>query len=361
MSHEPNDEELRRAFAAHLEQLAEQVRVLALQLPAEHVDGVIRIVQPRTRRSTVTAGGAEQLLEGALELASHGRRVFPVAAATHNIADATDGKTPLLKGWPERATTNADQIRRWWGDEYLGANVGVVTGSSSGITIVDLDHRLDEGKDGVAELLALEQQHGSIPDGPVVERGTSLHLWFAHTSELRSINGVLPGVDVKTDGGFVIAPPSFHRRGDRYRWRTNTRDLPMPAMPAWLVEALMPKSTPSKRRRRSRGSADAATSAISMIAASIAIDDVLDAFGLETTPCACPLHEGADNAKAFNSYADGQRWHCFTNCPDGANDGDTLDLIRRLADCQLDAALAIASRIAAGDSIDLDAQEGLEL
>ncbi len=349
---------VRRLFAAHLQRLADQVQRLARQAPGARDEALIRIVQPGTRRATLVPGGARQLLEGAVELASRGLRVFPAAAATHDLVDSANGKTPLLKRWPERATTDLDQVRHWWSYEYVGANVGVCTGSTSGITIVDLDHRPDRNKDGVSVLLELEDKHGPIPEGPVGERGTSLHLWFAHTPGLRSINGVLPGVDVKSDGGYVIAPPSFHRSGDRYRWRNGTRDLPLPPMPTWLVDVLMPKAGTSKRRRPSRESPASTTSAVALIASSISVDDVLDAYGLDTTPCVCPLHEGADNPKAFTSYADGNRWHCFTNCADGKNDGDTLDLIRRLADCTFDAALTIATRIAAGEPVGHDEQAG---
>jgi len=330
----------------NLSRLAAQVMELARRRPGDRCDGVIRIVQPRTHRASLMPGVEQELLEGALALASRGYRVLPVGAATFDDTNPSNGKVPRFAGWQNRATTDEATIRNWFGVEFPGANVGVATGASSGVTIVDLDLRVDEGKDGPAQLAALEREHGELPPGPMGRRGHGAHLHFRYVSELHTIANVLPGVDVRNDGGLIVAPPSIHRTGERYVWAPGTRDLPLPIMPPWLVAALTPTPKVRKRRERVVGPRseprDRTNTPIEAIRSRLAVDDVLQHYELEPTPTCCPLH-GGDNPRAFTSYAnDPSRWHCFTNCEDGERDGDILDLIQRLEGCSLAEAMAIA-------------------
>lgn len=217
---EQEEAEFRRLWRAHVLRLGEQVIRLSQLSPVERLrdEAVIRIAQPNTRRVSAVRGGDVELRDAALALAACGLRVFPAGAATFNVDDRSNGKTPLIKGWPQRATTDAATIIGWWGNEFSGANIGIATGAASGITIVDLDHRPDEGKDGPGQLAALERDHGELPRTPTSRRGLGGHLYFAYAAGLPSTNGALPGVDVKNDGGYVVAPPSLHRSGGRYRW-----------------------------------------------------------------------------------------------------------------------------------------------
>lgn len=345
----------RRAFAAHLLRLADQVRRLAWVRPGDRIldANTVRIVQPRTRRVSLVRDGEEQLLESALRLAARGIPVFPVAAATHNGVDKQDGKVPLIRAWPGRATTDESQVRAWWRDEFHGANVGILTGNASGITIVDLDYRPDEGKNGLASLAALEEQHGEISTGPIVERGASMHLYFKYVPGLGSINGVLSGIDIKNDGAYCIAPPSFHRTGGRYAWRPGTENAPLPMMPSWLSATLTPMPKVRTRPARARaplGDKHGKTRVlIDSIRAQLTVDDVLAHYGLDPTPTCCPLH-GGDNPTAFTSYRDDpSRWHCFTQCGEGQRDGDVVDLIQRLANCSFVDALSLAVEIVEGE------------
>lgn len=352
--------EIRQAFAAHLRRLGEQVRRLARLTPAERYrdDDVIRIVQPRTRRMWLIPGAEQELLDGALVLASRGYRVFPVGAATFDEQDRSNGKTPLLKGWPGRATTDEATIRTWWSEQFIGANIGIATGAASNLTVVDLDHRTGEQKDGPGQIAALEAEHGALELGPIVRRGTSAHLYFRYVPGLssRSITE-LPGVDVKNDGGYVVAPPSFHRTGGRYVWADDSSGRALPTMPRWLIAAVAPRPKPDKRRARttvpSTGRPERARRApverqdsvralIDAIRARLTVDEVLEHYDLEATPTCCPLH-GGDNPTAFKMYPDDpSRWHCFTQCEEDERDGDVIDLIQRLEGCSFGEALAIA-------------------
>ncbi|HEX2691602.1 MAG TPA: bifunctional DNA primase/polymerase [Kofleriaceae bacterium] len=357
------DDEVRRLFAAHLRRLGEECIRLARLSPAERVrdESLIRIVQPRTRRVSLMPAAEQELLDGALALAARGYRVFPVGAATFDEQDRSNGKTPLLKGWPGRATTGEATIRMWWEKEFVGANIGIATGAASNLTVVDLDHRPGEQKDGPGQIAALEAKHGALELGPIVRRGTSAHLYFRYVPGLRSRSITeLPGVDVKNDGGYVVAPPSFHRTGGRYVWADDSSERALPTMPPWLIVALTPESKSNKGRAQavvlpsghsSRPSGvrnvpverqDAMRALIDAIRARLTVDEVLEHYGLDATPTCCPLH-GGDNPTAFKMYPDDpSRWHCFTRCEEGERDGDVIDLIQRLEDCSFDKALTIA-------------------
>ncbi|MGY4541722.1 hypothetical protein ACVWY0_001635 [Arthrobacter sp. UYNi723] len=140
--------------------------------------------------------------EVAQTLASLGYWVFPLWP---------NGKTPRLskkhgaEGYKD-ATTDPDQIRRWWKD-YPSANVGIATGLS-GLLIPDLDVKPKDGKpqDGPGEYAELVAGL-DLPD-PVVVTTTSGGFHHYYRGHAGSTAGIRPGVDVRSDGGYVVAPGS---------------------------------------------------------------------------------------------------------------------------------------------------------
>ncbi len=126
------------------------------------------------------------------------------------------GKRPLMV-WREfqQRIASAGEIDRWF-KHWPDANVGVVTGRISGIIVVDVDVR-HGGPESVAEA---EAAHGPLP--PTVEAasgGGGRHLYYAHPgATLANRVAVRPGIDVRGDGGCVVAPPSVHPTGRRYAW-----------------------------------------------------------------------------------------------------------------------------------------------
>lgn len=161
-----------------------------------------------------------EMLPAALDYASRGWSVFPVAPGK---------KTPRTANGFHDATTNETEIRLWWeGKPFL--NIGVATGTTSGIWALDID-----GEPGAASLMDLEQRHGELPETSVFRtpRGGRQYLFTLPPGvSITSAVAILPGVDVRGDGGYSVFPPSTRPEGP-YAW---TSTAPVAAPPQWLVE-----------------------------------------------------------------------------------------------------------------------------
>ncbi|SIT10331.1 Primase C terminal 2 (PriCT-2) [Roseivivax lentus] len=139
-------------------------------------------------------------------------------------------KVPHITDWPNKATTDPTQIRKWW-KRWPEAQVGIVTGERSGIDVLDLDQK--DGKDGVAAL----REAGHTVDSPVIIKTPTggLHYWFEHVPGQRKVENLngMEGVDVRADGGWAGVPGSdgySYQTGDLQLW-TALRDVAPPAWP----------------------------------------------------------------------------------------------------------------------------------
>lgn len=176
-------------------------------------------------------------LQAALKYYQLGLSVIPVKA----------DKTPYIK-WEQYQTQAADdkQIRSWW-NKWPGANIGIVTGKISNLTVIDTDSQ--EGQNAVFEF---------IPDSlefPITKTPRGFHNWFEHQPGLRSGPGNLKDTDIKTDGGYIIAPPSQNGKGKAYAWLEGLKitDVRPPPMPSMLFD--ISQSGPPDGRERSRARA----------------------------------------------------------------------------------------------------------
>jgi hypothetical protein len=162
------------------------------------------------------------LREAALTYAAHGLSVLPLEWPTaHGCscrkgpACKSAGKHPCVP-WERYQHTHAtaDEIQTWW-HRWPAANVGIVTGMISGIAVLDIDPR----NGGFDTLVELDSRGFWMPeDNPLVETGSrGLHHYFALDRPLPKA-APLDGIEVQADGGLVVAPPSLHRSGRRYRW-----------------------------------------------------------------------------------------------------------------------------------------------
>jgi hypothetical protein len=152
------------------------------------------------------------------------------------------GKHPIVKDWKAG--------REYSREDYPQAHWATVTGAAGGVFVVDLDRK--PGKDGVASLRELAALHSALPRTATVRTGSGgLHLYFRHPGGVvpNSSGKLGPGIDVRGDGGYVVAPPSGHVSGGFYAWIV---DMPPADAPAWLVELVrarvqIPDSTPTQR------------------------------------------------------------------------------------------------------------------
>lgn len=144
------------------------------------------------------------------------------------------GKRPLVR-WEEfqRRLPLPGEVAAWF-RRWPNANIGIVTGKISGLAVVDVDPR----HGGDEALAALESE--CAPLAPTVEvrtGGGGRHLYFASSSEqLRSRVALAPGVDLRAEGGLVVAPPSIHASGGLYRWDLfhHPDESPLAPLPSWL-------------------------------------------------------------------------------------------------------------------------------
>jgi len=132
------------------------------------------------------------------------------------------------------ATTDIEKIKQWW-DRWPGANVAIMTGIPSQLVVLDVDG--EEGRESVKDF--------KTPETPVATTGKGAHFYFKHPGgEIRNFARKLPGVDLRGDGGYVVAPPSNHITGRVYQWAASPGLRPSPP-PAWLME-LLQGAKPSK-------------------------------------------------------------------------------------------------------------------
>ncbi len=165
------------------------------------------------------------ILTSALEYASRGWAVFPVHGVTGGRCDcgkaecSSAGKHPRVAGGFKVATTDTDIIKAWW-LHNPNANIGIATGPVSGLLVVDVD--MGDQKGGLASLHDLEANHGPIPKDMAVRTGGGgwhFYLEAPPISIKNSAGKLAKNIDVRGEGGYVVAPPSRHISGNQYLWR----------------------------------------------------------------------------------------------------------------------------------------------
>jgi KaiC/GvpD/RAD55 family RecA-like ATPase len=148
-------------------------------------------------------------------------------------------KKPMVK-WADLATTEDNMLCGWYDNDYA-ANIGIACGKRSGIVVLDVD----AGHDGFETLGILLERHGALPNTPVVRTGSGgEHIYFKHPGiDIRNSAGKLgKGLDIRGDGGYVVAPPSIHPNGNKYEWSIKPSAVSLADMPAWMIEALQEKN-----------------------------------------------------------------------------------------------------------------------
>ena len=166
-------------------------------------------------------------------------------------------KRPLIR-WESLQQQRADAatVAHWFA-HWPAANVGIVTGEISNLIVLDVDPK-HGGDDSLAEL---ERRFGALPETVEARTGGGgRHLYFAHpggfahvpekwmpvfrtghapTHEVPNRAGLRQGIDLRGDGGYIVAPPSLHPSGQLYAWAPgrSPEEMAPAALPRWLLFA----------------------------------------------------------------------------------------------------------------------------
>lgn len=184
---------------------------------------------PRRRPFLPTTASGERTTDWvgvALSYLGRGFSIIPV-----------HGKFPAIPSWKpfqDRQPSNTEVIA--WHKKFPQAGIAIITGAVSGLAVVDIDGPLEAG------LSLLWENNVKIPDATTrVRTARGYHLWFAHPGvAVKSVSNVLTNrsvkIDIRGDGGYIVAPPSVHESGVRYHFEHEVDVLP--AFPPALLGLL---------------------------------------------------------------------------------------------------------------------------
>lgn len=180
------------------------------------------------------------LIEAAHDYARRGWRVIPLhrvgpdgrTCSCNKGGNCTSkGKHPIDNGWQKAQRLAGPEIQETW-DRERPPNLGIATGVESGFWVLDIDPK-GGGLESMAELVAA---HGPMPPTLVFQTGSDGYHYGFEMPEFEVRNDqsgrVGPGIDVRGQGGQIVAPPSRTDKGD-YRVVT---DLPPAPAPQWLLD-----------------------------------------------------------------------------------------------------------------------------
>jgi hypothetical protein len=181
----------------------------------------------------------------ALSYAKHGFPVFPLQPCE---------KKPLTAHGVKDATTDAEQVTRWWID-HSDANIGMAMGKPSELLLLDIDFREDSPFSSRADVI---ERLGPIPDTAEQTTGSGRHFFFEYPGG-RMPAGIAPHADLKGTGGYAIVAPSIHPNGKPYEWdgMEGAKALHHAAKcPAWLL-ARIAEAGRRKSQNETAAAADA--------------------------------------------------------------------------------------------------------
>ncbi len=179
--------------------------------------------RPASGVTAETPPRRDELAAQAAAYARQGWAVLPVRPRA---------KAPLTAHGVKDASTRVDEVEAWW-RRWPTANIGLAI--PPGLLVLDLD-----SPEVWQQLAALDHE---LPATAQAHTARGAHFWYRLADGARNRVGLLPGLDVRADGGYVLAPPSVHPSGARYRWQVPLTHGAIAPAPTWLVQLLRGDST----------------------------------------------------------------------------------------------------------------------
>ncbi|GHT02073.1 hypothetical protein AGMMS50276_31600 [Synergistales bacterium] len=155
-------------------------------------------------------------------------------------------KIPMMNDWQNRATGDFDTFKGWLDSGYEKVDgdgsrlevggIGIVTGETSGIFVLDVD--VSGNKQGAASLSALEAKFGKLPQTVEQQTGTGgRHIIFKSFAGCKNSAGKIGGdLDARGNGGYIVAAPSIHPdTGKAYTWTIEPGVIPLAECPKWNI------------------------------------------------------------------------------------------------------------------------------
>jgi hypothetical protein len=216
-------------------------------------------------------------LDTARQIAAHGIRVVPIKPGE---------KRPPMPRWQDAATSDASLITTWFTGPYRGHGLGVATGRVTNevhLFVLDVDDH-GNGASGFDSLEDLVARYGPLPDTVEVLTGSGgKHLYFWSPVEIRNDAGkkLGPGLDIRGEGGQVVAPPTIHPNGRPYEWSIGygIDEIAIADAPEWLIAKLTHTPAPTVPTPRTTDPFLAGDSIADAYTASTTWDELLGADG----------------------------------------------------------------------------------
>ena len=163
--------------------------------------------------------------QAALDYLGRGWSVIPIRERA---------KRPAVAWKAYQSKYVSEETLHEWFQRSPNYNVAIVTGALSKLVVLDVDPR-HGGKESLREL---EREHGPLPKTmESITGGGGRHVYFSHPGGVvHNRANIQPGIDLRGDGGCIVAPPSVHPSGKPYRWKKGHApgDVKLARLPDWL-------------------------------------------------------------------------------------------------------------------------------
>lgn len=263
--------------------------------------------------------------------AQAGLYVFPVPVGTKmSYKSAGRSNDRRWGATVDLAEIEAD-FRRW-----PSANVGIACGKDSGIFIVETDTAAGHGAgvDGEASLRKLKEQFGggghSIRTLTAVSPSGSRHYYFQYPHDNREIRNSTStlgsGIDVRGEGGMVLAVPSLNRFNQPYRWLNKESIKEAPEWLLALISRKQRKRFDAEQQYDESAGNEFLTPLVAYTVARIPPErdswHVRNSVGMAIFACTGGSTEGRliwkkwlEASGRFDERKANQRWHAMSKCP----------------------------------------------